>query len=200
MVARVITTITPGLAIDRKMVALLVAIGLAILLPVLLRNYIPDTQSVAGAGYAALFVVGFLSGATFFLPMPILPLVFAAGGIFNPGLVALSSATGMALGMGLTYFIGTWIRDLVNWRIATRADRLGAAVRNVGEWLTRSSFVGAFALAAVPNPIYDFAGVIAGSAHAPFARFMLGTFLGKMAQAIAVAVAGSLAWRIPGVG
>jgi uncharacterized membrane protein YdjX (TVP38/TMEM64 family) len=40
----------------------------------------------------------------------------------------------------------------------------------------------------------------AGSAHAPFARFMLGTFLGKMVQAIVVAVAGSLAWRIPGLG
>ncbi|MBI2965817.1 MAG: VTT domain-containing protein [Chloroflexi bacterium] len=200
MVTSVITTITPGFAVDRKMVALLVAIGLAILLPVLLHNYIPDAQSFAGAGYAALFVVGFLSGATFFLPMPILPLVFTAGGIFNPGLVALSSATGMAAGMGLTYFIGAWIRHLINWRIATRADRLGAAVRNVGAWLNHSSFVSAFALAAVPNPIYDFAGVIAGSAHAPIGRFMLGIFLGKMVQAIVVAVAGSLAWRIPGLG
>ncbi|MBI4305762.1 MAG: VTT domain-containing protein [Chloroflexi bacterium] len=195
------TTIRPGLRFDRRLVTVVAAITLAILLPVLLQNYVRiDAEALAGAGYAALFLIAFVSGATFFLPVPILPLVFAGASLFNPGLVALVAATGMALGMGLTYFLGAWIRDHLNWRVATRADRLGAIVRVVGIWLRRSSVLGAFILAATPNPVYDFAGVIAGSAQAPLGRFMAGVFLGKLTQALIVAIAGFLtAGRIPGL-
>lgn len=190
----------PGLGVDRKLVVLLLAITLAVLLPVALRHYVPNPQALAGAGLAALFLIGFLGGATFFLPMPILPLVFVSGSMFNPGLVALVSAAGMVLGMGVTYFMGGWVRDHINWRVATRSDRLGALTRNVGEWLSRSSLLSSFTLAAVPNPIYDFIGVIAGSARAPFGRFMLGITLGKLAQTLTVALAGYLSTRIPGLG
>jgi membrane protein YqaA with SNARE-associated domain len=199
MVARVITTINPGLAVDRRLVTIIFAITLAVLLPVVLRSYIPDPHSLAGAGYAALFLVGFVGGATFFLPMPILPLVFASAAMFNPGLVAVIATIGMVLGMGLTYFMGAWTRDHVNWRVATRSDRLGAIVRTVGEWLSRSSVTSSFALALVPNPIYDFIGVIAGSAQAPFGRFILGIFLGKIAQTLIVALAGFTTGFIPGL-
>ncbi|MBI4220900.1 MAG: VTT domain-containing protein [Chloroflexi bacterium] len=195
------TTIRPGLRFDRRLVTLLAAVTVAVALPFILQNYIRfDPEALAGAGYAVLFVVAFLSGATFFLPVPILPLVFAGASLFNPGLVALVAAAGMALGMGLTYFMGSWMREHMNWRVATRADRLGAIVRIVGLWMRRSSVLGPFILAATPNPVYDFAGVIAGSAQAPLGRFMAGIFLGKLAQTLVVAIVGFLtASRIPGL-
>jgi membrane protein YqaA with SNARE-associated domain len=200
MVTRVITTIGPAIGMDRRLIVLATAIAVAVALPLVLRAHVPDPQAIASAGYAALFVAGFLSGATLVLPMPVLPLVFSSASMFNPGLVTITAAAGMALGMGVTYFMGAWVRDHVNWRVATRADRVGLLTRILGGWFSKSCTLCAFVLAAVPNPVYDFAGIIAGSARAPFGGFMLGITLGKLAQTLAVAMSGYYATHIPWLG
>jgi uncharacterized membrane protein YdjX (TVP38/TMEM64 family) len=60
-------------------------------------------------------------------------------------------------------------------------------------WFASSGVTSSFILAVVPNPVYDFAGIIAGSVRVPLARFLLGTMLGKSMQTFGVAMAGFLA-------
>lgn len=197
MVSTVITALRPELKLDRRVLVLLIVVIMAVLLPYLLRTQVNiDAARLAGAGYVVLFLIGFVGGATFFLPVPCLPLVFAAAGMFNPAFVALSAASGMALGMGATYLLGHRVRDRINWRISARSDRLGTIVRALAGWLRRSSALTAFVLAVMPNPVYDFAGLIAGSSQVSVSRFLMGVFLGKTTQTLIVSLAGFAASAI----
>jgi membrane protein DedA with SNARE-associated domain len=166
-----------------------------IALPLALRGYIPAGESlVQRGGYGALFFVGFLGSVTLVLPVPCLPLVFAGGGVLDPYLVSLSAAAGMTFGMGLTYFIGTIGAGVVNTVSAGNSTgRFAQWVQRSRRWFSRSGVQSSFVLAAVPNPVYDFAGIIAGSVRVPLHRFLIGTMLGKAVQTMGVAVAGAFA-------
>ena len=45
-------------------------------------------------------------------------------------------------------------------------------------------------IAATPNPVFDYAGIIAGAGRVDVRRFLAGIFFGKMAQASVIAFLG----------
>jgi len=49
-----------------------------------------------------------------------------------------------------------------------------------------------FVLSIIPNPLFDIAGILAGAARIPVWRFMGVAVVGKVIQASAIALAGSL--------
>ena len=49
-----------------------------------------------------------------------------------------------------------------------------------------------FLIAATPNPVFDYAGLIAGASRLDARRFLAGTFAGKMTQASVIAVLGHM--------
>jgi membrane protein YqaA with SNARE-associated domain len=155
---------------------------------------------VQRAGYAALFFMGVIGGVTLFLPVPMLPLVFAGAGVLDPVLVAMAAAGGMTVGMVVTYFVGTLGSSFMTRLLENRKGRLGQLTQKTSTWFTNSGVQSSFFLAAIPNPIYDFAGIIAGSMRVPIQKFCIGTFAGKACQTLAVAFAGFYAaGRIPGL-
>lgn len=177
---------------------------IAIAAPILLFRYFEiDPQVVQRAGYPALFLFGVIGGVTIFLPIPMLPLVFAGASVLNPFYVAIAAAGGMTLGMAITYFVGALGTRALSRATEHQPDK-GAFMRWWGRatrWYRRSGGVASFMLAALPNPVYDFAGIIAGSIRVPFRQFCVGTFAGKSTQTVAVALAGFYAaGRIPGLG
>jgi uncharacterized membrane protein YdjX (TVP38/TMEM64 family) len=169
--------------------------------PVLLyRHFDFDPVMVHRAGYAALFFFGVLGGVTLFLPVPMLPLVFAGAGVLDPVLVALAAAGGMTVGMLATYFVGTLGSSFMRRLIDHRRGRFGQMTQKSADWFTKSGTQSSFFLAAIPNPVYDFAGLIAGSMRVPVQKFCVGTFAGKSCQTLAVAFAGFFAaGRVPGL-
>lgn len=196
----VITAFKPDRPFDRRLLITAFTLIFAFSVPLVLHGRLQvDLPAVAGLGYVGLLLLGLIGGATFFMPVPSLPFVFLGAGLIDPIAVAMVAALGMTLGMGLTYFFGVGGRHIINWRIASRPDRLGALVRFISGKMARSGVRTSFLLAAVPNPVYDFAGLIAGSSRIPFGRFILGVFLGKAAQTLCVAALGAYAVRIPGL-
>ena len=58
--------------------------------------------------------------------------------------------------------------------------------------MQRRGFLTLFVLSAIPNPLFDLAGISAGVLHYPVARFLLACWLGKTIKALALAYLGSV--------
>jgi len=63
-------------------------------------------------------------------------------------------------------------------------------ITNLYSWSTENVGTASFLLAATPNPVFDYAGFIAGAGRLNAQRFLAGTFAGKIAQASVIAFLG----------
>jgi len=138
-------------------------------------------QELSGYGYAAVFIVGLVSNATIILPIPGLAASSLMGGIFNPWLVGLAAGTGQALGELSGYMVGYSSQTLV--------DDNPTYNRFYG-WMRRYGLLTIFALALVPNPVFDLGGIAAGALRFPVWKFLLSCSAGKVIKNIAFALMG----------
>ncbi|NDJ54323.1 MAG: VTT domain-containing protein [Chloroflexi bacterium] len=162
-----------------------IAAALAItLMIVALRD---DLRDLNALGYAGAFLAMLIGNATVILPVPGLIFVFLLGGTLNPLLVGLAAGPGAALGELTGYaagFGGSAVID--DW----------PAYHAVEGWMTRYGPIIISLMAAVPNPLFDMAGIAAGALRLPWWQFLLAAWIGKTAQGLLVALAGfySIGW------
>jgi uncharacterized membrane protein YdjX (TVP38/TMEM64 family) len=108
--------------------------------------------------------------------------VFAGGGVLNPLLVGLVAGLGEPLGELTGYMAGFGGSAVV-------ADR--ERFQQVKEWMQRRGFLTILVLSAIPNPLFDLAGISAGMLHYPVHKFLLACWIGKTIKAVAIAYLGS---------
>lgn len=140
-------------------------------------------SSLAAFGYLGAFFVMALSNATVILPAPGLIFVFALGSSLHPLQVGLFAGVGATLGELTGYIAGYSGADI--------AENT-AVVARVRRWMERRGLWTIFFLSAVPNPLFDIAGILAGASRVPLWRFMGVALAGKILQSSAIALAGSL--------
>jgi uncharacterized membrane protein YdjX (TVP38/TMEM64 family) len=58
-------------------------------------------------------------------------------------------------------------------------------------WMERRGFLTVLVLSAIPNPLFDLAGITAGALHYPVGRFLLACWIGKTAKSLVLAYLGS---------
>lgn len=138
-------------------------------------------QELAAYGYAAVFLVGLLSNATIILPIPGLAVSSVLGGVFNPWLVGIVAGIGQTLGELPGYMLGYSGQTLVTRR--PLYERLYPWMRRYGVWVI-------FVLAAIPNPVFDVGGMIAGALRFPLWKFLASCAAGKIIKNILFALAG----------
>ena len=157
-------------------VALVVAISASIFA---FREYFAQ---LAAIGYSGIFLVSLLSSATIILPAPSLALVFAMGSALPWLPVGLAAGAGEALGELTGYLAGVGGRVMIEDQKGY--DRLTA-------WMERRGGITIFFLSVIPNPLFDLAGIAAGTLRYPVWRFLLFCWLGKSIKTCIVAWAGS---------
>ncbi len=167
----------------RHALALLVAAGIT---AAILLSYqrLGDLRHLA---YGGAFLAMLLGNATLILPVPGLIIVYVLGATLNPLLLGLAAGPGAALGEMTGYFAGYGGSAFV--------DNLKLYQRIKG-WMERYGLIVITALAAIPNPAFDMAGVVAGSLRLRWWQFLIAAALGKTLQAILIAYAGhfSIGW------
>jgi len=142
---------------------------------------------VAAYGYLGVFVVSVLGNATVIFPVPSLVVVFAGGMTFNPLLVGL--VAGMAEPLGeLTGYLAGYGGSVVIENRDTYA--------RLEKWMQRHGYLTIFLLSAIPNPIFDLAGIAAGALHFPLRRFLLACWMGKTIKTTLIAYAGAKSWQL----
>jgi uncharacterized membrane protein YdjX (TVP38/TMEM64 family) len=166
-----------------RLLALVVVVGIT----VSIYSIRDRVSEFAAYGYPGIFLVAMLANATVFLPAPGVAVVFAMGSIFNPVGVALAAGTGGALGELSGYLAG-----FSGQAVVERTDlynRFLPFIEKYGAWAI-------LVLSAIPNPLFDIAGVAAGVTKIPLWRFLLFCWIGQLIKMAMFAYAGmySIDW------
>jgi len=156
--------------------ALAVAITVVVYL---LRDRLADVKEY---GYVGLFLISVLGNATIVLPVPTLVTAFVGGGVLNPVLVGVISAAGATIGELTGYLAGTSGKAVVEDR--ETFDRFK-------RWMDRYGLWALFVLAAIPNPLFDVAGIIAGMTGIPVPTYLLVVWAGKIVKFVLIAYLGA---------
>jgi membrane protein DedA with SNARE-associated domain len=109
------------------------------------------------------------------------------GGIFHPLGVTLAAGTGGALGELSGYLTGFSGQVVVEHTHIF--ERLQPWIQKYGPWAI-------FILAAIPNPIFDTAGIIAGISKMPVGRFLLACWCGQLLKMGLFAYAGAFSLNL----
>ncbi len=137
---------------------------------------------MAAYGYPGIFVVSLLANATVLLPAPGVAFVFAMGSLFNPALVAIVAGVGATIGELSGYLAGYGSEAAV--------QRLDVYTR-IRDWMKRYGTWAVLALAIIPNPFFDLAGIAAGALKMPLWRFFGPCLAGKIIKMLAFAYTGA---------
>lgn len=166
-----------------RLLALLAVIGITVYIFSIRHR----AEEIAGYGYPGIFVLSILANATLILPAPGWAVTFAMGAVFHPLGVALAAASGATLGE-LTGYIAGFSGQAVIEHSRIYERLLG--------WTRRYGGLTIVALAALPNPLFDLAGIAAGALRMPVGLFLLYTWIGKMIKMglLAYGGAASIDW------
>jgi membrane protein DedA with SNARE-associated domain len=162
----------------------LAMLGATLLLTVGLLFVPPSLVARLGNyGYLGVFVLTLLASASVFLPSPALGVAALAGMTLNPWMVGLVGGVAAGLGESTGYLAGRGGSGL--------AERSRFYPRVAG-WVRRWGLLTVFVLAFVPGPVFDMAGIAAGTMRMPFGRFLAACLAGKVLRFILVAWLGHL--------
>jgi len=175
-----------GASFRQKLIAV---IGL--LLAIVVGSYLAGAQASAAAmvnlGYPGVFLISLMAGGSMVFPVPSQAAIVAAGAMLNPFLVGLCAGLGNATGEFTGYLAGCGGREVLG------GAREGRRWRQVEDWLSQHGFLGLVLFAAIPNPIFDIAGVLAGSLGYSPRRFWLACAIGNTIKYTALAYLGQAA-------
>ncbi len=176
-----------------------VVFGLAALVAVLPFVLGVNQGDLENLGYPGVFIANFLGTATLFFPVPGLTaagqaLIVTLADKYDPVPIALLGGAGMALAETTAYAAGRGLRELSSEREMPIGGRIGgwlqAGARVVDRLMLRYGVPTLLVLSAVPNPLFEFAGITAGAIRMPFWRFFLPVVVGKLSRAFALAFIG----------
>ncbi len=148
-----------------------------------LKDYLKDAVSL---GLLGIFLINFVSSATFFVSGPAFLTVIAGGSIYPPLLVALIASLGAAFGDMVSYFLGYSGRNLTEHKLR---KKLWFVVLEDLFRVYGSIFV--FIIAIIPNPFFDAIGLVAGVFGFKPLKFFALIFLGRFARFIILALIGA---------
>ncbi len=161
-----------------RVLSLALAIGITVVI-FLLRDRL---RHLAAYGYLGIFLISLVGNATVILPVPTFLAAFAGGSVFHPILVGVIAAAGAAIGELTGYLAGVAGQAVVENR--DMYERLEQLMRRYGPWAI-------IVLAAIPNPFFDVAGIIAGALRFPVQHFLLSAWAGKTVKFLAIAYLGA---------
>lgn len=173
----------------RLTVTRVLALLLVIAIMVLAFIYRDVASQLGAYGYIGIFLLSIIANATIIIPVPGIAITFTMGAIFDPIGVALAAGAGAALGELTGYLMGFSGQAVI--------EDSPAFTRLVG-WMERFGVWVILALATIPNPLFDLAGIAAGALRMPIAKFLLWAWIGKTIKMLLFAFAGasSVGWMM----
>jgi uncharacterized membrane protein YdjX (TVP38/TMEM64 family) len=143
------------------------------------RREIVEALVQSPVGLVVLFGLAALSSATLILPAPGLALTAIAGAAASdPILVGVVAGLGQAVGELTGYVAGRSGSTLLPDNVATA---------RLTRWIVTRGPLIIFVLAAIPNPVFDVAGIAAGVVRMPVAVYLLAAAAGKIIKNVVVA-------------
>ena len=166
-----------------RIIALLAVVGVT-LYTYTIRDRVEEFQAF---GYPGIFIIALIANATILLPAPGAAVIYAMGAVFNPWLVGLAAGSGGAIGELSGYLAGFSGQAMVE-----RTD----IYERIKPWVDKYGGWAILVLSAIPNPLFDVAGVAAGIAKMPVQTFLFFVWVGQLIKMTMFALAGkySIEW------
>ena len=203
--SRLVLDLPSWLPLERVPRPVMFAVGVAFILALIIGTTVPfaagwlDESDFRTLGYPGIFLANFLGTATVFVPVPGLTaagqalIVAGSQTLWDPGVV-VAGAAGMTLAESTAYLAGVVGRGVSEQRQMPLGGRLGRWLRRAAGWVDwlmgRYGFATLLGLSAVPNPLFEFAGITAGAVRMNFWRFLLAVAIGKTARVIILVIVG----------
>jgi uncharacterized membrane protein YdjX (TVP38/TMEM64 family) len=159
-----------------------IAAAVLVTLAVLLAT--PFIKQFEGYGYSGAFFIAMLSSATIFIPAPGWAVIIAMGRVLDPLLLGIIAGVGSGIGELSSYLVGAGGKIILNNNNTKRYNEYM-------EKLEKNAPLTIFILAAIPNPIFDIAGMAAGAIRMPLWKFLAACILGKIIKCIVFAYLGN---------
>lgn len=126
-------------------------------------------------GLFGIFIINFVSSASFFVSGPAFLTVIAGGSIYPILTVAIIASLGASLGDMVAYFFGFSGRHLAVKNLEKKSWFL--LLDNI---FTRYGTFVVFLFAIIPNPFFDGIGLFAGITGMKYSKFFLLMFVGRL--------------------
>lgn len=152
-------------------------------------------RELQGLGYFGAFLISILGGATIIIPVPMLAVVFALGGVMKYAwLVGISAGLGELIGALIIYLTGHGAGTAL---VHSKHGKIQSAYERLMVLMKRRGSITLFILAAVVNPFFYPAALAAGAMRFSIRRYFLICLAGKIIKGITVVYAGY--WGLRGL-
>jgi len=152
------------------------------------------SQKLEGYGYFSAFAISILGGATIIIPVPMLAVVFALGGVLKPYWVGLAAGLGEAFGALIIYMTGHGAGTAL-YKPENTEGRLQSAYLRLMRLMERRGSLTLFILSAILNPFFYPAALAAGALRFGIKKYFIICFAGKTIKGLTVAYAGYIGLR-----
>ncbi len=153
-----------------QILLLILAVGISLAIVWFTNRYQEELRNLGNYGYLGLFVISLIGNATLIIPAPVFVVACAAGVIYGPIGVGLVAGLGSALGELTGYMAGVG---------GTALLPQGQRYEQLQRFMQRHGMLAIFLLGAIPNPIFDVGGLIAGVLRMKVWKFILAGWAGK---------------------
>jgi len=152
-------------------------------------------RGLEGYGYLGAFLISILGGATIIVPVPMLAVVFALGGVMQyTWLVGLAAGLGETIGALTIYMTGHGAGRVF---YHSKHGKIQSAYDRLEKLMERRGLLTLFILAAVINPFFYPAALAAGALRFGIKKYFLICFIGKTIKGMTVVYVGY--WGLRGL-
>jgi len=163
-------------------------IVITILMAVGIIVYKEQVQALQNYGYIGAFFISILGGATIIIPVPMLAIVFALGGVMPyPWLVALAAALGELIGALSIYLTGRGAGQAFSH---SKHSRIQKAYEKLLKIIKRRGAIVLFIVTCVVNPFFYPAAFAAGALRFGLKKYIFVVLAGKIVKSFTVVYAG----------
>ena len=146
-------------------------------------------------GYLGAFLISILGGATIIIPVPMLAVVFALGGVMKyTWLIGAVAGIGETVGALTIYMTGHGAGTAI---INSKYGKIQAAYERLMKLMERRGSLTLFLLAAILNPFFYPAALAAGALRFSIRKYFFICWAGKTIKGLTVAYAGY--WGLRGI-
>lgn len=161
---------------------------ITILMAVAIVIYKDEVKDLQSYGYFGAFFISLLGGATVIVPVPMLAIVFALGGVMPmPWLVAIAAALGELLGALSIYITGRSAGHAISSRAHGKIQKIYDKLLNL---IRRRGAIVLFVVTSIVNPFFYPAAFAAGALKFGIKKYIPIVLAGKLVKSFTVVYAG----------
>lgn len=163
-------------------IAGIIQIIFAVAIVIVVLVFSNEIEKLREFGYLGVFIISVLASATLFIPAPGWAIVIVMARVLDPILVGITAGVGSAIGELTAYAAGSGAAKLLH---------SNSHFKKFKGWIKRNDLLAIFILAAIPNPLFDVAGIAAGSLGIKWWRYLISTAAGRTLRYILLAYLGA---------